>query len=160
MTADLIQMGFPTLITANAANPPSLCACHSKMTTHGFICPKCNSKLCDVPMDCVVCMLTVVASPHIARSYRHLFPVSNWTEVSPSSRSANLQNQSHCAGCDAPFPPISNTPTTDTHSPNKQLPPRISQTGRYECPRCHLHFCLDCDVYVHESLGVCPGCET
>ena len=27
------------------------------------------------------------------------------------------------------------------------------------CPECQLMFCFDCDLYIHESLHVCPGCE-
>lgn len=28
------------------------------------------------------------------------------------------------------------------------------------CPKCKQHFCLDCDIYIHESLHNCPGCES
>jgi hypothetical protein len=28
------------------------------------------------------------------------------------------------------------------------------------CPKCNQHFCLDCDIYIHESLHNCPGCES
>lgn len=27
------------------------------------------------------------------------------------------------------------------------------------CPKCWRCFCFDCDVYVHENLHNCPGCE-
>ena len=71
-TSDLMQMGFPTLIHSTQ---PGLCSCHSKLKTVGFVCPRCSSQICDVPTECRVCGLTVVSSPHLARSYRHLFPV-------------------------------------------------------------------------------------
>lgn len=71
-TSDLMQMGFPTLIHSTQ---PGLCSCHSKLKTLGFVCPRCSSQICDVPTECRVCGLTVVSSPHLARSYRHLFPV-------------------------------------------------------------------------------------
>lgn len=76
-TADLMLMGFPTLL---ASQMSSLCSCHGKLRSHGFLCPRCDSRLCDVPTDCGICGLTVVSSPHLARSYRHLFPVGNWQE--------------------------------------------------------------------------------
>lgn len=28
-----------------------------------------------------------------------------------------------------------------------------------QCPACKQYFCFDCDVYIHESLHNCPGCE-
>lgn len=31
---------------------------------------------------------------------------------------------------------------------------------RVSCPKCKQHFCLDCDIYIHESLHNCPGCES
>lgn len=31
---------------------------------------------------------------------------------------------------------------------------------RLACPRCRQHFCFDCDLYIHESLHNCPGCES
>jgi transcription initiation factor TFIIH subunit 2 len=78
--ADLMLMGFPTLLTQTQY--ASLCSCHSKLyKSRGYICPRCNSKLCEVPTECGICRLTIVASPHLARSYRHLFPVMNWEVV-------------------------------------------------------------------------------
>jgi transcription initiation factor TFIIH subunit 2 len=76
--ADLMLMGFPSLLSTKNA---TLCACHSKLRPNGFVCPRCSSKICEVPTDCSICNLTVVASPHLARSYRHLFPVANYLEV-------------------------------------------------------------------------------
>ena len=29
-----------------------------------------------------------------------------------------------------------------------------------QCSECKHLFCFDCDVYVHESLHNCPGCES
>ena len=29
-----------------------------------------------------------------------------------------------------------------------------------KCPTCEQIFCYECDVYIHESLHNCPGCET
>ncbi|CAN1307077.1 General transcription factor IIH subunit 2 [Linum perenne] len=28
------------------------------------------------------------------------------------------------------------------------------------CTKCKQYFCLDCDIYIHESLHNCPGCES
>ncbi len=72
-SSDLLIMGFPTRLPE--LSPPSLCVCHSDLKRHGYLCPRCLSKLCDVPTDCDICGLTIVSSPHLARSYHHLFPV-------------------------------------------------------------------------------------
>jgi transcription initiation factor TFIIH subunit 2 len=66
---DLMVMGFPVRL---AAGGEALCACHGLMKKGGYLCPRCGSKLCDVPTDCEVCNLMVVSSPHLARrSVRH-----------------------------------------------------------------------------------------
>ncbi|KDN45186.1 hypothetical protein RSAG8_05101, partial [Rhizoctonia solani AG-8 WAC10335] len=78
--ADLMLMGFPTRLPPTSA--PTLCVCHSgRMRAEGFLCPRCSAKLCEVPTDCDVCGLMVVSSPHLARSYHHLFPVGAYTAV-------------------------------------------------------------------------------
>lgn len=77
--SDLMLMGFAVRIPSSA--PKSLCACHSQLKREGYICPRCGSKLCDIPTDCAVCNLVVVSSPHLARSYHHLFPVPDWSIV-------------------------------------------------------------------------------
>jgi transcription initiation factor TFIIH subunit 2 len=71
--AELVMMGFPTRLPANSL--PTLCACHGIMKSEGYLCPRCLSKVCDIPTDCNVCDLMIVSAPHLARSYHHLFPV-------------------------------------------------------------------------------------
>ena len=71
-SADLMVMGFPQLVQATY---PAICSCHHKLKSSGYSCPRCRSRICDVPTECKVCGLTVVNAPQLARSYRHLFPV-------------------------------------------------------------------------------------
>jgi len=85
---DLLVMGFPRRLPFNA--PASLCACHGRaipkqvssadsMTiSNGYICPRCYSRICQVPTDCPTCGITIIMSTHLARSYHHLFPVPNY----------------------------------------------------------------------------------
>jgi transcription initiation factor TFIIH subunit 2 len=77
-SADLMQMGFPQLV--HSADP-AICSCHTKLKSTGYSCPRCRSRICDVPTECKVCGLTVVNAPQLARSYRHLFPVENYERV-------------------------------------------------------------------------------
>ncbi|RIA95487.1 Ssl1-like-domain-containing protein [Glomus cerebriforme] len=140
--AELVIMGFPSSVTDSM---PSLCACHSKPTTNGYICARCNSKICDLPTDCPVCELTLVSSPHLARSYHHLFPIDNFVEVPWNSAFTT-----HCFSCQMPFP----------NATTSLLGTRVvtETSGRYKCNKCNQHFCIDCDVFVHEVIHNCPGC--
>lgn len=76
---DLMLMGFPTRLPDTS--PQALCVCHSEMKSQGFLCPRCSAKVCDIPTDCDVCGLMIVSSPHLARSYHHLFPVKPYRPV-------------------------------------------------------------------------------
>lgn len=78
------------------------------------------------------------------------------------STPASPAYQNDCESCSFPFPPLptqtqintaSNRSTSSLAEKNA-----ISPTGRYLCTKCRKHFCLDCDVLVHTSLGFCPGC--
>lgn len=125
-----VRMGFPSRTSAkNAA--PTLCSCHVRPTTSGFICPQCSSKVCTLPMSCPVCSLTLILSTHLARSYHHLFPLANFDTIEDAEEKRN------CYACLMPL-----------------------QSTRYSCPHCKQQFCLECDMFCHESLHNCPGCET
>jgi transcription initiation factor TFIIH subunit 2 len=137
---------------------------HSKPTTSGYICARCNSKICDLPTDCPVCELTLVSSPHLARSYHHLFPVDNFVEV-PWNRFDTINFlicylsyiywfiffysafTTHCFSCQIPF---LNTSTSSRVAPDT--------SGRSKCNKCNQYFCIDCDIFVHEVIHNCPGC--
>lgn len=54
---------------------------HEELRYGGYNCPKCLSKFCELPTECKVCNLTLVSSPHLARSYHHLFPVTLFEEI-------------------------------------------------------------------------------
>jgi len=125
----LIRMGFPQ---RKMANNPSLCVCHKVPKYGGYFCPQCNSKFCELPIDCQICGLTLISSPHLARSYHHLFPVAIFAE-NPCTNP-----KLHCYGC--------------------QKGIQVNTTA-FSCPNCTRSFCSECDDYVHESLHNCPGCE-
>ncbi|CED85131.1 tfiih basal transcription factor subunit ssl1 [Phaffia rhodozyma] len=153
--SDLMMMGFPTKLPDSG--PASLCACHSSAQVfkpEGFLCPRCGAKLCEVPTDCEVCGLLVVSSPHLARSYHHLFPVSAWKPVLIPEDLLSLAPT--CSGCSLPFPPV-NLEAKRTAVGGKEEA-ALSPTGRYKCEKCSGEFCAECDAFVHEVLHVCPGC--
>ncbi|KAI0081315.1 TFIIH basal transcription factor complex subunit SSL1 [Panus rudis PR-1116 ss-1] len=145
--ADLMMMGFPTRLPNTSL--PSLCVCHSQMKSEGFLCPRCMAKVCDVPTDCDICGLMIVSSPHLARSYHHLFPVKPYQAVISLDDTPNPSKS--CHACATPF---SDTPSQMTGAGAEGMSPY----GRYRCPDCHNHFCTECDVFVHDVLHCCPGC--
>jgi len=148
-SADLMMMGFPTRLPD--PSPPSLCVCHSKLTSGGYLCPRCLAKLCDVPTDCDICGLMLVSSPHLARSYHHLFPVKPYVAVLDESTVIPHLDKV-CAGCANAFKPISTKGSSTAVE-------GVSSLGRYRCPVCGKDFCVDCDVFVHEVIHVCPSCH-
>ncbi|PIA45192.1 hypothetical protein AQUCO_01700614v1 [Aquilegia coerulea] len=140
--SNLIKMGFPQRAAEGVI---SICACHKEAKVGGgYTCPRCKARVCELPTECQICGLTLVSSPHLARSYHHLFPITTFNEVASSS----FNNPQHklpktCFGCQQTLP-----------LPGKKPSLRVA------CPKCNQHFCLDCDIYIHESLHNCPGCES
>jgi transcription initiation factor TFIIH subunit 2 len=101
-TASLLMMGFPS---RTHEKTPTLCACHGNLTRGGYICSRCEAKVCSLPAKCPVCGLTLILSTHLARSYHHLFPLQNWSEV--TWKRAQEKGSLQCKGCLAPFPTVS-----------------------------------------------------
>ena len=141
----LIKMGFPCHTgddSGDSTQGPGLglCMCHldttsgCKLSTTGFLCPQCQAKYCELPVECKCCGLTLVSAPHLARSYHHLFPLPAFVEVP-----ANECKVQCCNACVSQF-----------------------KEGRdstvYQCPDCRNIFCTECDIFFHETLHSCSGC--
>ena len=64
-------------------------------TNPHYACPRCHSAYCELPVECNVCGLTLVAAPHLARAYHHLFPLDLFEPVngSGSFSETSLDNQ-------------------------------------------------------------------
>jgi len=127
----LIPMGFPTLKVLKEPKPSYN---DGKLIREGYECPRCNAFLSEVPAECVLCELSLVTSPHLARSYHHLFPIPLFSEVPTESVGGRT-----CAGCFTAF-----AGAVDL---------------ALRCVRCGEFFCFECDAFIHESLHNCPGCE-
>ncbi|KAH9940414.1 TFIIH basal transcription factor complex subunit SSL1 [Epithele typhae] len=145
--ADLMIMGFPMRLPESS--PPALCVCHSELKSEGFLCPRCLAKVCDVPTDCDICGLMIVSSPHLARSYHHLFPVKPYAAVTTLADTAHPSKR--CHGCASV---LREAPAASAGA----LGEGMSPYGRYRCPDCAHDFCSDCDVFVHDVVHCCPGC--
>lgn len=134
--SSLIRMGFSQYVHDDRENP-AMCSCHITKNTnfshHGYFCPQCQAKYCDLPIGCHVCGLTLVSAAHLARSFHHLFPVELFKETQVSD-DANCK----CFSC------------------NKRMEAEKNDAAR--CEMCSNIFCLDCDIFIHENLHFCPGC--
>ncbi|KAG6334245.1 hypothetical protein ID866_4836 [Astraeus odoratus] len=157
--ADLMMMGFPTRLPDTS--PPSLCVCHSDMKSEGFLCPRCMAKVCDVPTDCDICGLMIVSSPHLARSYHHLFPVKPYEAVTSAAGMPELASTCHASTMHLLLPTLvlyfshlvsagSQTKGQSCASANNRL-----QIGTYQ-------FYSDCDSETYcSAAGICElkGCR-
>ncbi|XP_036063004.1 general transcription factor IIH subunit 2 isoform X4 [Onychomys torridus] len=133
--------GFPQHTIASLSDQdakPSFSMAHLDNSTEpgltlgGYFCPQCRAKYCELPVECKICGLTLVSAPHLARSYHHLFPLDAFQEISLEE----YKGERFCYGCQGEL--------KDQHV--------------YVCTVCQNVFCVDCDVFVHDSLHCCPGC--
>ena len=103
----------------------------------GFECPRCKSRVSgNLPQMCHVCGLHLLSSAHLSRTAHHLFPVPRFIEVTDDSAA----NYRHCYCCEIPF--------------------KDGRDIKYRCPRCANVFSAECDLYIHEHLHNCPGCQS
>lgn len=127
----------------------------NSLSSNGYNCPQCGSRYCELPVECKQCGLTLVSAPHLARSYHHLFPIKPFIERSYTS------DNSFCFGCVKSLteaePNVSVVNFTE-NLPQSCLLIQIMQV--YECENCQHIFCLDCDLFVRETLHTCPGCAS
>lgn len=121
-----LLMGFPSpYIDAQ----PVLCACHKRLSSTTYKCPRCSARVCELPTKCPVCTLTLVSSSHMARSYHHLFPLPAFIcQAAPPNES--------CSSCG-----------TD-----------ISGNEWFVCGSCNSGMCGTCESFVQQSLFTCPNC--
>ncbi|KAJ1919176.1 hypothetical protein H4219_002123 [Mycoemilia scoparia] len=158
----LVMMGFPKRLKDSVV--PTHCVCHHNLTFNGYQCPQCKSKVCSLPNNCDVCALALVSSPHLARSYHHLFPCPNFEQIDDSKAPNNLVLAETCYGCLSPLslPVQKEQPTknkeTSKGSKQTHMVQVMGPTYRYKCPKCQKQFCIECDIFIHENLHNCPGC--
>eukprot|EP00879_Flechtneria_rotunda_P016374 GHRR01017131.1.p1 GENE.GHRR01017131.1~~GHRR01017131.1.p1 ORF type:complete len:394 (+),score=126.77 GHRR01017131.1:120-1301(+) len=172
LTAELVRMGFPQR-AAGDANSGVFVGELPMLLAGAYTCPRCKARTQELPCRCHVCGLTLISSPHLARSYHHLFPVPPYQEVDErelttlaaaaavgstsgfyeTSAAAGMQDygsSSHvvqCYGCLRQL--------VGGKGPNSAAQPSMV----LRCNQCKQLFCFDCDAFVHETLHNCPGCE-
>ncbi|XP_039615184.1 general transcription factor IIH subunit 2 [Polypterus senegalus] len=137
----LIRMGFPqhTLVSiSDQDSKPSFSMAHLDstvgpgLTLGGYYCPQCKAKYSELPVECKVCGLTLVSAPHLARSFHHLFPLDAFKEIPLEEH----QGERFCEGCQGD----------------------LKEQNVYICPSCESVFCMECDLFIHDTLHCCPSC--
>lgn len=136
----LIRMGFPQHVMASTfdqdARPSfSMAQLDSSgdpgLSLGGYFCPQCRAKYTELPVECKVCGLTLVSAPHLARSFHHLFPLDAFTE-----RPLEEVTDRFCQACQG----------------------ELKDQSVFMCPVCRSVFCVECDVFIHDTLHCCPSC--
>lgn len=128
--SSLIKMGFPQHVTPRQSSKISLCMSTKRFTLGGYYCPQCHAKYSELPVQCVICNLTLVSAPHLARSYHHLFPLPTYNEK-------NETGIGSCFSCAVSIK---------------------SDHPVHVCAQCNNGFCIDCNLYIRDTLHCCPGC--
>ena len=176
---EMIQMGFPTRTKSEIPTLVHATRDTKLLARTAYTCPQCQSKIQELPADCCVCGLKLVLSPHLARSFHHLFPVAPFAEITPSPqendnvqqtissstkkitvperitldsklRLSSPEELTSCFACLRLIGAPSNL-TDDTNEGGEEV-------LRYRCPECRNVFCVNCDSFIHETVHSCPGC--
>lgn len=124
--------------------------------------PTPQGRLAEIPGECGVCRLTCASSPHLARSYHHLFPVPPFAELPGASGGGGGAFGGGDAGLGrvkaepGAAQPAASAATADggacCFGCRESLAAAERRGVAVECGRCGAAFCFRCDVYVHESL--------
>ncbi|XP_055055109.2 general transcription factor IIH subunit 2 [Misgurnus anguillicaudatus] len=138
----LIRMGFPQHVIASMSDQdakPSFSMSHLDSTSEGpgltlggYYCPQCRAKYTELPVECKVCGLTLVSAPHLARSFHHLFPLDAFQETPLEE----CEGERYCEACQV----------------------ELKDKSIFTCPGCRKVFCVECDLFIHDTLHCCPGC--
>lgn len=138
----------------------------SKLSRTGYNCPQCGGRYCELPVECKQCSLTLVSAPHLARSYHHLFPLKPFAELTRTS------DMKYCFTCAKLYGEneklVSHLDKTDPYNLSywrneKQgsfLMDFVINFQVYQCGNCRQIVCLDCDLFIRETLHTCPGCAS
>uniref|UniRef100_A0A7S3PG79 VWFA domain-containing protein n=1 Tax=Aplanochytrium stocchinoi TaxID=215587 RepID=A0A7S3PG79_9STRA len=130
-----VEMGFPSQAELkNGVPQPAICADTGEVSTKGYYCPRCKSVASEIPSECKICMLNLIASPHLARSYHHLFPVPRFK--------VKVLDKALDECCEACVLPLQ----------------KSSLKESFQCPRCQACYCESCDDLIHDTLHNCPSC--
>jgi len=148
----LIPVAFPPSVSFASPVP---CACHGKLVSVAYQCPRCEAVSCAVPAACPLCARPLLSSPHLAASAHHQRPPAPMLPVGGQWKrerrreatdggnggdddgSDDDDDDLRCVGC-----------TGDDDGPG----------GWHRCTRCRGSLCSRCVDVVHSLTHQCPTC--
>ena len=157
-TPSLVRMGFARDLGGRGGSggggrgPQAFVGASAALSRGGHECPRCLARAAELPSNCHVCNLTLVSSPHLARSYHHLFPVGAF--VAPGGGEGERGRAPWCFGCLAPL-----SGSCKREGGGESSTGGVVAVAASRCPACSELFCLPCDSLIHATMHVCPGCE-
>lgn len=93
LACEMIPMGFPVRVSSEFAESVHATREKTILARTAYICPQCQAKNAELPVDCAVCGLKLVLASHLARSFHHLFPVSSFVESQMQTSSTEQSSQ-------------------------------------------------------------------
>lgn len=185
LVTDFVYMGFPKRAHEDNA-VLGYEGKRLVLAQESYLCPRCTTRTTDLPTQCNVCHLQLNSSSHIARSYHHLFPVPSFKEYTlrlvQSSQNGEEMMTSDAEKMKYYALPCSQEQDEDRSDESNLTEEEAKQRGGeilsmerrrcrgcflsllrdraflLQCPSCQQFFCVDCDLFIHDSLHNCPGC--
>ena len=134
-SCEMVPMGFPTRTSGEVPTLVHATQDTTLLARTAYTCPQCQAKLSELPADCTVCGLKLVLSPHLARSFHHLFPVAPFSEVSLLASEAR-QAAASPSGPALPSSSVSSTPSSS------QVPMVVLDAALSIAPKTNCFACL------------------
>ena len=88
-----IKMGFPACVSL-AGGAVTRCMCHNRLISTYHVCPQCLTEVCEIPVTCPLCRLTLADRDMLTGVHRHLYRMPNFKL---------LESPGTCAACASPF---------------------------------------------------------
>jgi transcription initiation factor TFIIH subunit 2 len=76
------------------------------------------------------------------------FVKTTTSTIDTTKYSTSSSVQKYCSGCFFPFYDNDNQQNSFNHN-----------SLQMQCPKCLKLFCVECDIFIHDSLHNCPGCN-
>ena len=146
-----------------------LSAVSHEFVHEGYVCPRCKATLEELPTTCPICSLACVASPHLARSFHHLFPVPLFEKIQPPP----AEPEGGAEGGDGAAAPAQPRRTWTCNGCSRCIG---ADEMRFRCPRPQAAaaagggaaaapkeeavYCVECDVFIHDVLHNAPPATT
>lgn len=186
MTTDFVYMAFPKR-TFDGSASYGFDGNSIQLFSTAYVCPRCYNRTSEIPTQCCVCKVQLNSSSHIARSHHHLFPVPNYNELNLVQTSADkrgfhayrlhdalpekelgikkpnvedeLKRKSEINDVDDLVKKIDEKDLVGIITHCKGCLEEFNSSSlAMHCPTCDHIFCIECDLFIHNSLHNCPGC--